>query len=385
MSDRARRQRYCSRALGPIAIVPPVSEPTARSDDVAIAVFEVITNMSTVKARGRPSRVRAETPAKKSHAPMAAPRRRGMRWSICDRRFWPARGRHTPYCPMHPNRSPARGDQSARTDKTSITNMLDAPAAFVLARSACAPRVDAPGPCGYGRDGPPRRMAPTSALSLGSHATRRLTAAVSSRQQIRPSVTRTDDLELDTEVDGFVSSPRERCRRRTASTNTLRRVPWRATRSRTSASARRSRRRLRLAGHRVSVREHGSAVLARCLRPLGDDEIAATAPSRLPPRRSPMSTGLRVRRAAMLQSPHFLYRAELERATHRPSRRLPFPYELASRLSFFWNTTPDDEPPARRPTARPHRRGPHRSKRLGSPAESARGREKFCRCSSSDD
>lgn len=49
--------------------------------------------------------------------------------------------------------------------------------------------------------------------------------------------------------------------------------------------------------------------------------------------------------AAMLQSPNFLYRAEIGRADPLdPSRRLLDPFELAGRLSFFaQNTTPDDE------------------------------------------
>jgi hypothetical protein len=49
--------------------------------------------------------------------------------------------------------------------------------------------------------------------------------------------------------------------------------------------------------------------------------------------------------AAMLQSPSFLYRAEIGRPDPLdPGRRILDPFELASRLSYFvWNTTPDDE------------------------------------------
>jgi hypothetical protein len=54
--------------------------------------------------------------------------------------------------------------------------------------------------------------------------------------------------------------------------------------------------------------------------------------------------GLRVVSSAFLQSPSFLYRAELGAPDPAaPTRRLLDAYELASRLSFFlWNTTPDD-------------------------------------------
>ncbi|MCB9793371.1 MAG: DUF1592 domain-containing protein [Alphaproteobacteria bacterium] len=52
--------------------------------------------------------------------------------------------------------------------------------------------------------------------------------------------------------------------------------------------------------------------------------------------------GLRYGIAAMLQSPHFLYRREHGEADASGQRRLT-DYELASRLSFFlWNTLPDD-------------------------------------------
>ncbi|MCB9745635.1 MAG: DUF1592 domain-containing protein [Alphaproteobacteria bacterium] len=52
--------------------------------------------------------------------------------------------------------------------------------------------------------------------------------------------------------------------------------------------------------------------------------------------------GLRYGLAAMLQSPHFLYRREHGQVTEGGQRQLT-DHELASRLSFFlWNTTPDD-------------------------------------------
>ena len=49
---------------------------------------------------------------------------------------------------------------------------------------------------------------------------------------------------------------------------------------------------------------------------------------------------------AVLVSPHFLFRVELDRAAER-SQGHPHPiseYELASRLSYFlWSSMPDDE------------------------------------------
>jgi Protein of unknown function (DUF1592)/Protein of unknown function (DUF1588)/Protein of unknown function (DUF1595)/Protein of unknown function (DUF1585) len=54
-------------------------------------------------------------------------------------------------------------------------------------------------------------------------------------------------------------------------------------------------------------------------------------------------SGLRVVTQAFLQSPNFLYRAELGELDSSAPRRRTLPvYELAARLSFFlWNTTPD--------------------------------------------
>ncbi len=47
--------------------------------------------------------------------------------------------------------------------------------------------------------------------------------------------------------------------------------------------------------------------------------------------------------AALLQSPHFMFRVELGAAGEDGEARAFDPFELASRLSFFlWNTTPDD-------------------------------------------
>ena len=54
--------------------------------------------------------------------------------------------------------------------------------------------------------------------------------------------------------------------------------------------------------------------------------------------------GIRIAVTAVLLSPHFLFRWELDGAPSNPKamRRLN-EYELASRLSFFlWRSTPDD-------------------------------------------
>lgn len=55
--------------------------------------------------------------------------------------------------------------------------------------------------------------------------------------------------------------------------------------------------------------------------------------------------GLEYGVAAILMSPHFIYRAELgEPDPDDPTRRRFTDWEMASRLSYFlWNTTPDDE------------------------------------------
>jgi hypothetical protein len=82
-------------------------------------------------------------------------------------------------------------------------------------------------------------------------------------------------------------------------------------------------------------------------RPLTDDEVARYAAlyaSALAVVANPY-TSFEYVVAAMLQSPSFLYRAEIGLPDPLdPSRRILDPFELASRLSYFvWNTTPDDE------------------------------------------
>ncbi len=81
-------------------------------------------------------------------------------------------------------------------------------------------------------------------------------------------------------------------------------------------------------------------------RPLSDDELSAlvslsgTAASTLGDFYEGLSYGV----AALLQSPHFLFRVELgEDDPEAPGLRRYTDLEMASRLSFFlWNTTPDD-------------------------------------------
>jgi Protein of unknown function (DUF1592)/Protein of unknown function (DUF1588)/Protein of unknown function (DUF1595)/Protein of unknown function (DUF1587) len=82
-------------------------------------------------------------------------------------------------------------------------------------------------------------------------------------------------------------------------------------------------------------------------RPLSDDELdvlvalADSAATTL----GDFDQGLSYAVAALLQSPNFLYRAELGEADpDDPAARRYSDYEMAGRLSFFlWNTTPDDE------------------------------------------
>lgn len=82
-------------------------------------------------------------------------------------------------------------------------------------------------------------------------------------------------------------------------------------------------------------------------RPLGEEEVTRLTDVAMPaaaalddPWRAPQ-TAL----SAMLQSPNFLFRAELgEPDPDRPGSSRFSSWEMASRLSYFlWNTTPDDE------------------------------------------
>ncbi len=83
-------------------------------------------------------------------------------------------------------------------------------------------------------------------------------------------------------------------------------------------------------------------------RPLKELEVARyvqmfdTAPG-LFPQQEAFAAGVRLVVQSMLQSPAFLYRAELSNTTVLGSMPLDG-YEVASRLSYlFWNTMPDDE------------------------------------------
>ena len=81
-------------------------------------------------------------------------------------------------------------------------------------------------------------------------------------------------------------------------------------------------------------------------RPLTDDEVTALAAMTKSIQTSLNSYfgGLEYGIAALLESPHFLYREELGAPDPaNPSRMLFDDHELATRLSYFlWNTTPDD-------------------------------------------
>ncbi len=58
----------------------------------------------------------------------------------------------------------------------------------------------------------------------------------------------------------------------------------------------------------------------------------------------PLETGVRLALTAVLLSPQFLYRPELDPDPTSPAPRPLTPYELASRLSYFvWSSTPDAE------------------------------------------
>jgi Protein of unknown function (DUF1592)/Protein of unknown function (DUF1588)/Protein of unknown function (DUF1595)/Protein of unknown function (DUF1585) len=82
-------------------------------------------------------------------------------------------------------------------------------------------------------------------------------------------------------------------------------------------------------------------------RPLTDDEVArfGSLYAAAAPVTGDFHASLEYVVAAMLQSPSFLYRAEIGQPDPiDPSRRLLDPFELASRLSYFlWSSTPDDE------------------------------------------
>ncbi len=83
-------------------------------------------------------------------------------------------------------------------------------------------------------------------------------------------------------------------------------------------------------------------------RPLTSEEIDAhlalydEAPQHFAPDADPHQVGVELVMRALLQSPYFLYRAELTPVTGSEPARLG-PYEIASKLAFgLWNTGPDD-------------------------------------------
>ena len=81
-------------------------------------------------------------------------------------------------------------------------------------------------------------------------------------------------------------------------------------------------------------------------RPLAADEVTtlATLTKSIQTSMNSYFGGLEYGVAAILESPHFLYREELGTADPKNAARVLFDdHELATRLSYFlWNTTPDD-------------------------------------------
>ena len=183
---------------------------------------------------------------------------------------------------------------------------------------------------------------------------RRLTSAQFRRSVadlLGPSITLPDDIEPDTEVDGFVALGATR------TTPSARGVDQYASAAYALAHQALADGPTRDAFVGCVPGSPGNDVCARDFvvrfgrkafrRPLTDDEIAryaalyAGAASVV----KDFHASLEYVVAAMLQSPNFLYRAEIGGADPiDPSRRILDPFELASRLSYFlWNTTPDDE------------------------------------------
>jgi hypothetical protein len=184
-------------------------------------------------------------------------------------------------------------------------------------------------------------------------ALRRLTSAQyrnAVADLLGPSITPPDDLEADTEVDGFVSL------------GATRTVPSaRGTDQYATAAYAEAHQALVLSESREAFvgcapAAFGDGDCARAFiaqfgrrafrRPLQGDEIdryldlfqQAVAVV------DDFHAGLEYVVSAMLQSPYFLYRAEIgEPDALDPTRRVLDGHELGSRLSFFlWNTTPDD-------------------------------------------
>lgn len=80
-------------------------------------------------------------------------------------------------------------------------------------------------------------------------------------------------------------------------------------------------------------------------RPLAEDEVARWLNISKTLADPDAWEGLRLAVAGLLQSPHFLYRADLGMSEGATEKRRPLTgYEMASRLSFLlWNQGPDDE------------------------------------------
>lgn len=81
-------------------------------------------------------------------------------------------------------------------------------------------------------------------------------------------------------------------------------------------------------------------------RPMTDDEIArvAAVSAGAATVLESFHDGLVYGIAALVQSPHFLFRREIGTLDEETGRRVYDDYEMASRLSFLlWNTTPDEE------------------------------------------
>jgi hypothetical protein len=198
--------------------------------------------------------------------------------------------------------------------------------------------------------GPP----PPGSFAPSATPLRRLTLAQyrnSVVDLLGPSITLPDDLEPDTEVDGFVSLGATR------TTPSAHGVDQYAAAAYTLAHQALADARSRDAFVGCVPAWPGNEVCARDFvvrfgrkafrRPLTDDEIAryASLYAAAAPVVPDFHASLEYVVAAMLQSPNFLYRAEIGDVDPiDPTRRVLDPFELATRLSYFlWNTTPDDE------------------------------------------
>lgn len=97
-----------------------------------------------------------------------------------------------------------------------------------------------------------------------------------------------------------------------------------------------------------AAREIFTHLLPRAFRrPVSDAEVNrfATLVESVTKQGEPFERGIQVGLQAMLVSPHFLFRVEMDPQSNDPkAQRLLTDFELASRLSYFlWSTMPDDE------------------------------------------